>query len=165
MNRLLSLLLAVAFLAPAAARAQVGVNIQLGLPVAPPMVVVQPGVQVVENYDEEVFFTGGWYWVRRDGRWWRARQPRASFVYVEPRRVPVALVRIPPGQYRHWNHERHQAWKEQQRAEKHAYKAEQRHERHERELAREHEREREHERHEHERGHEHEHGHEHHDGR
>ena len=162
MKRLLSFLLAVAFLAPAAARAQVGVNIQLGLPAAPPMVVVQPGVQVVENYDEEVFYTGGWYWVRRDGRWWRARQPRAAFVYVEPRRVPPAIVRLPPGQYRHWNHEKHQAWKEQQRADKHAWKAErraekrawkeERHERHERERERE-------------REHRHDHGHDHHDGR
>ncbi|HYS82891.1 MAG TPA: hypothetical protein VEM76_19460 [Anaeromyxobacteraceae bacterium] len=152
MNRLLALLLAVAFLAPAAARAQVGVNIQLGLPAAPPMVVIQPGVQVVENYDEEVFFSGGWYWVRRDGRWWRARQPRAAFVYVEPRRVPPAIVRLPPGQYRHWNHEKHQAWKAERRAEKqawkadkHAWKAEERHERHERERDRQERHEREHE--------------------
>jgi hypothetical protein len=171
MNRLLSLLLALAFLAPAAARAQVGVNIQLGLPAAPPMVVVQPGVQVVENYDEEVFYTGGWYWVRRDGRWWRARQPRAEFRYVEQRRVPVTIVRVPPGQYRQWNHEKHQAWKEQQRADKHAWKAEQRADKHARKEER-HERARGPERGPmHERGPERgpdrgpERGHEHHDGR
>ncbi|MBL8940196.1 MAG: hypothetical protein JNM69_36955 [Archangium sp.] len=30
---------------------------------APPaLVVVQPGVQVVEDFDEEVFFVDGWYW-------------------------------------------------------------------------------------------------------
>ncbi|HVI73816.1 MAG TPA: hypothetical protein VM683_02430 [Anaeromyxobacteraceae bacterium] len=137
MKRLIALTALVLSLAPLAARAQVGVNmnIQLGLPVAPPMVVVQPGVQVVENYDEEVFYTGGWYWVRRDGRWWRAREPRATFVYVEPRRVPPGLVRIPPGQYRHWNKERAKAerreWKEARKAEKHAWKEERREERHE----------------------------------
>ena len=148
-------------------------NIQLGLPAAPPMVVVQPGVQVVENYDEEVFYTGGWYWVRRDGRWWRARQPRAEFRYVEQRWVPVSIVRVPPGQYRHWNHERNQAWKAQQRADKHAWKAEQRADKHAWKEQR-HERERGpvrgpvYERGPvHERGPErgHEHGHEHHDGR
>src|SRR5512135_1414386 len=89
-------------LAPTSPRAEVDVRIQLGLPVAPPLVVVRPGIQVVEDYDEEVFFTGGWYWARRGPYWYRARGPRATFVMVEPRRVPVALVRLPPGQYRHW---------------------------------------------------------------
>ena len=116
MKRLIALTALVLSLAPLATRAQVAdVRIRLGLPVAPPLVVVQPGVQVVENYDEEVFYTGGWYWVRRDGRWWRARQPRASFVYVEPRRVPPALVRIPPGQYRHWRREEAHAERREER--------------------------------------------------
>jgi hypothetical protein len=125
---------------PSAARAQVGVQIQVGLPVAPPLVVVQPGVQVVENYDEEVFFTGGWYWVRRDGAWYRARSPRANFVYCHPRYVPARLVRIPPGQYRHWNRERahaeRQAWKDHEKRERREWKEarkQEKHERHERE--------------------------------
>lgn len=130
MKRLLALAALALSLAPLAARAQVAVNIQLGLPAAPPLVVVQPGVQVVENQDDEVFFTGGWYWVRRDGRWWRAREPRARFVYVEPRYVPQRLVRIPPGQYRHWRHEEakaeRRAWKEQRKEERREWKEERR---------------------------------------
>lgn len=132
MKRLIALTALVLSLAPLAARAQasMNMNIQLGLPVAPPLVVIQPGVQVVENYDEEVFYTGGWYWVRRDGGWWRARQPRASFAYVEPRRVPPTLVRIPPGQYRHWNREQAKAerreWKERRKEEKHEWKEDRR---------------------------------------
>jgi hypothetical protein len=113
---------------PGSARAQVAVQIHVGLPVAPPLVVVQPGVQVVENYDEEVFFTNGWYWVRRDGGWYRARAPRAAFVYVEPRRVPVTLVRIPPGQYRHWRREDHHEWKEHRKAERREWKEARKHE-------------------------------------
>jgi hypothetical protein len=144
-----ALALAVSLL-PAAARAQVDVNIRLGLPVAPPLVVVQPGVQVVENYQEEVFFTNGWYWVRRDDRWWRARTPRATFVYVEPRYVPRAIYRLPPGQYRHWHHEQAKAerreWKEHEKAERKAWKAERKHEQHER-----HEHEHEHGHHGHDR--------------
>jgi hypothetical protein len=106
-------LLALAMLSlPVAARAQVGMHIRVTLPAAPPLVVVQPGVQVVEDQDEEVFFANGWYWVRRDEVWYRAPGPHAAFVYVEPRRVPVALVRIEPGHYRHFHHERdeHRGW-------------------------------------------------------
>jgi hypothetical protein len=106
-------------LAPSAARAEVHVNIDVGLPVAPPLVVVQPGVQVVENWHEEVYLVNGWYYVRRDGGWYRARRPHAAFAWCEPRRVPVALVRMPPGQYvRYQRHERNHERKEWKHAEK-----------------------------------------------
>ncbi len=118
-------------LAPAAASAQVGVHIDVGLPAAPPLVVVQPGIQVVEDWHEEVFYTRGWYWVRRDGYWYRARAPRATFVYVEPRRVPVALVRMPPGHYKHWRKAEakaeRKAWKQHEKAERKAWKEERKH--------------------------------------
>lgn len=136
MKRLVALTALLLSLTPFAARAQMAdVNIHIGLPAAPPLVVVQPGVQVVENYDEEVFFTSGWYWVRRDGRWWRARQPRATFMYVEPRYVPARLVRIPPGQYRHWHREQAKAerreWKAERKGERRAWKEARREERRE----------------------------------
>jgi hypothetical protein len=88
---------------PAAARAQVGVHIDIGLPVAPPLVVVQPGIQVVEGFNEEVFFSGGWYWCRRGNAWYRARTPQAHFVWVDSRHVPMALQRVPAGRYRNWH--------------------------------------------------------------
>ena len=140
---------------PSFARAQVGVQIHVALPAAPPLVVVQPGVQVVENHEEEIFFTNGWYWVRRDGAWYRARSPRAAFVWVEPRRVPVAIYRTPPGQYRYWRHEQHVARKlereEAQRREMKEARNEARREAHEREQERRAEqREREHHEHHHE---------------
>jgi hypothetical protein len=124
----LSLALALSALAPSAAPAQVDVQINIGLPVAPPLVVVEPGVQVVEDYDDEVFVTGGWYWARRGPYWYRARTPQATFVRVQPRYVPARLVRIPPGRYKHWHKERvkaeRRAWKEHEKAEKRAWKAE-----------------------------------------
>lgn len=111
---------AAAALAPSPARAEVHVNIDVGLPVAPPLVVVQPGVQVVENWHEEVYFASGWYWVRRDGGWYRARHPRAAFAWCAPRRVPVSLVRMPPGQYvRYQRHERNHDRKEWKHEHKH----------------------------------------------
>ena len=70
--------------------------------VAPPMVQVQPGVMVVQDYDEEVFFVGGRYWMRGgDGRWYRANDCHGGWVVVEPRVVPATIVRLPPGHYRH----------------------------------------------------------------
>src|SRR4051812_35198732 len=123
MKKIASLLALAMLSLPVAARAQVGVQIQVALPAAPPLVVVQPGVQVVEDQDEEVFFTNGWYWVRRDDAWYRARGPRATFVYVASRRVPVVLARMPPGHYRHWR-------REHARAERAAFREHEHHESH-----------------------------------
>jgi hypothetical protein len=83
----------------------VGIRIELGLPVAPPLVVIQPGIQVVEGFGEEVFFHRGWYWCRRPDGWYRSRSPRARFGWIDVRRVPGALVRMPEGRYRNWHHE------------------------------------------------------------
>jgi hypothetical protein len=105
--RLAAVLLAAGALAPTAAQAGVNVGIHIDLPAAPPLVVVQPGVRVVEDCDEEVYFASGYYWVRRDHGWYRSRRPRATFVFVEPRVVPVAVARMPPGRYVRYRGERH----------------------------------------------------------
>jgi hypothetical protein len=99
--------------APSAATAQIyaSTSVQVGLSpikigqpaVLPPLVVVQPGVQVVQDLDEEVFFVGDYYWARRAGAWYRTRDHRAYWAPVEPRWVPVALGRIPAGYYRYWH--------------------------------------------------------------
>jgi hypothetical protein len=91
------------FLLAAAAPAQAQLRIQVILPtVLPQLVVVEPGVQVVPDIDEEVFFSDGYYWVRRDDRWYRARDYRSEWRYVEVRRVPDTIVRFEPGRYRRW---------------------------------------------------------------
>ncbi len=92
-------------LGTATAQAQINVQIDIGLPPAPPLVVIQPGVQVVEGFQEEVFFDRGWYWCRRPDGWYRAHTPHERFEWVEVHRVPRALVRIPPGHYRNWHHD------------------------------------------------------------
>src|SRR5215472_2069595 len=87
------------------ARAQVRVEIAvptIRFEVAPPLVVVSPGVQVVPEYEEEVFFVDGWYWYRTGPYWYRTRDHRGGWVVVERRYVPVALVKIPPGHYKHY---------------------------------------------------------------
>jgi hypothetical protein len=107
-------------LCPAVARAQVGIRIELGLPVAPPLVEIQPGIQVVEGFPEEVFFHRGWYWCRRPDGWYRSRSPRARFEWIEGRRVPPALIRVPAGRYRNWRHDaRSMERREERREERH----------------------------------------------
>jgi hypothetical protein len=117
-----------ALVVPAPARPQVAFQMQVnvGLPPQPPLVVVQPGIQVVENWNEEVFVTSGYYWVHRDDRWYRAPGPHATFVYVEPRHVPPGLTRLPPGHYKHYRKEQakaeERARKEHEKAERKASK-------------------------------------------
>ena len=82
MTKLALSLVAILAFAPLA-QAQVSLRINLGLPVAPPLVYIQPGVQVVEGYGEEVFFYGGWYWCRRPGGWYRARFNFRSRIVIE----------------------------------------------------------------------------------
>ena len=103
MKRIARLLVRGSFLAallmlpfvPSPTNAQVSVQIQLGVPLppSPTLVVIQPGVQVVAGYPEEVFFQGGYYWLRRDAGWYRSSRPDAPFVVVESHSVPPVLVK------------------------------------------------------------------------
>ena len=90
-------------LVPIDALAQVQVTV--GLPLvrfetAPPLVVVMPGIQVVENYDEEIYVVGGWYWMRRDNVWYRTHNHRGGWALVERGSVPTRIVTLQPGKYR-----------------------------------------------------------------
>ena len=111
-HRMRTLIVALGLLAlplAVAAPAQAQVHIQVVLPrVLPPLVIVEPGVQVIEDMDDEVFFSGGYYWVRRDDRWYRTRDHTAQWRYVEVRRVPGGIVRYEPGHYRRWKRAEHQ---------------------------------------------------------
>jgi hypothetical protein len=106
MKNLVRGLLVAAVLCGGAALAQVQVTV--GFPTIhfeapPPLVVVDTGVQVVPDQEQEVFFTNGWYWTRSDdGRWYRSRN-NWRWQPVAFRRVPLRLVRIPHGHYRRWH--------------------------------------------------------------
>jgi hypothetical protein len=89
------------------AHAQVTAEVVVAAPtihfdVAPPLVVVSPGVMVVQDYGEEIFFTGGWYWYRSGPIWYRTHDFRGGWVVAPRGYVPARLVRLPPGQYRHF---------------------------------------------------------------
>ena len=125
---------ALVVLASAGARADavLQTSITIALPtVLPRLVVVEPGVQVVEDLDEEVFFVDGWYWARRGDLWYRARDHRRAWVYVEPRQVPPGLQRIPPGHYRRFRKAEWKAMKAEERARRRAVREEEKERRHE----------------------------------
>ena len=86
--------------------AQVHVDIELPRIVfsaPPPLVVISPGVQVVEDNDDEVFFVDNYYWHRRDGRWFRNQTHNGTWVVVEERLVPRPIFGFAPGSYRRWH--------------------------------------------------------------
>jgi hypothetical protein len=67
----------------------------------PDLVEVSPGVQVVADYDEPVFYTDGFYWRFYDGGWYRSNNYAAGWAYYE--RPPVTVLRIErPYAYAHY---------------------------------------------------------------
>ncbi|HQR29417.1 MAG TPA: hypothetical protein PLL32_03335 [Anaeromyxobacteraceae bacterium] len=109
---------------PAAAQVSLRVDLGVPLPPSPTLVVVQPGIQVVVGYPEEVFYVGNHYWLRRDQGWYRSIHPRTGFVFVAPSRVPPGLARLPPGHYKNYSKAQakadRDAWKAEKKAAKHA---------------------------------------------
>lgn len=79
-------------------------DLRVALPQTHELVELQPGVQVIPEFDLEVFFTGGAYWLRTDGAWYTARRAAASatFTPVDARNVPAALARLPVGSHLHF---------------------------------------------------------------
>lgn len=75
--------------------------------VMPPLVVVQPGISVVRDWDHEVFYADGYYWARQDRTWYRTRDHRGGWGRVEGRYVPGAIAQSPPGRYRHYRGDGH----------------------------------------------------------
>ncbi len=86
--------------------AGVSVGIGINLPVytfaAPPPTVVIPGtyVYVAPEADVDILFYHGFWYRPYEGRWFRARGYDGPWTYMEPGRVPHALVELPPD-YRH----------------------------------------------------------------
>ena len=66
----------------------------------PDLVYVSPGVQVIADYNEPIFYSDGYYW-RNDGRiWYRSHHHRGGWVAAPP---PAAVMRIDrPRAYAHY---------------------------------------------------------------
>jgi hypothetical protein len=115
------LLLSAPVFAPEA-QAQISINLRWNTP--PPLVEVAPGVQVVENHDEEIFVSEGHYWVERDGRWYWSVDHHGRWALVPRERVPVFIREHRRGQFRHWRRVR----AEERREERHEVRQEERRE-------------------------------------
>jgi len=67
----------------------------------PDLVEVSPGVQVVADYDDSVFYSDGFYWRYDNGGWYRSNNYAGGFVYWNA--PPAAIISInEPYRYRHY---------------------------------------------------------------
>jgi hypothetical protein len=55
------------------------------------LVYAAPGVQVIADYDEPIFYSDGYYWRQSGGGWYRSTYYTGGWVWATP---PVAVVRI-----------------------------------------------------------------------
>jgi len=66
----------------------------------PDLAYVAPGVYVIANYDEPIFYADGFYWYSYDGAWYRSRYYTGGWTYASP---PYAVARISqPYAYRYY---------------------------------------------------------------
>ena len=57
----------------------------------PDLVYVSPGVHVIADYEEPVFYSHGYYWRYYNGVWFRSHMWNGGWAYASP---PRALLRI-----------------------------------------------------------------------
>lgn len=95
------LTLATVLLCPAPGRAGVDVNINIGLPAVvvaePPEMIVVPQTMVyfAPGVEADLYFSVGFWWTPKGGRWFRARAYNGPWTVIESRHVPVEIVRLP----------------------------------------------------------------------
>ena len=66
----------------------------------PELVEVEPGVQVIVDYDEPVFYSDNYYWRENGGVWYRSSYHNRGWVTAQP---PVVIGRISTRErYRHY---------------------------------------------------------------
>lgn len=66
----------------------------------PDLVAVSPGVHVIADYDEPIFFADGFYWWFVDGYWYRSTYYTGGWVFVATP-PPLVLGIRSPLLYRH----------------------------------------------------------------
>ena len=69
------------------------------------LVYVAPGVQVIADYDEPIFYSDNFYWRFDGGTWYRSPHYNGGWVHQNP---PPALLRI--DEPRRYVHYRPQGW-------------------------------------------------------
>jgi hypothetical protein len=95
-------------------RADIDVRINIGNAPPAPRLVFQArpherfypgqGIYVVDDPrmgDYDCFRYGGFYWMFRDGYWYRSPSWRSRFVVIHPRYVPAVFYQMPPTRWKH----------------------------------------------------------------
>lgn len=59
--------------------------------VAPDLVYVSPGVQVIADYDEPIFYSDGFYWRETNGVWYRSSYHTHGWIYAAPPRAVIGI--------------------------------------------------------------------------
>lgn len=69
----------------------------------PQLVEVSPGIWVVEDNPEPVFYDDGYYWRYNSGIWYRSHYHNSGWVHMGHHQVPRTVIQINrPGQYVHY---------------------------------------------------------------
>ena len=71
----------------------------------PDLVYAAPGVQVIADYDEPIFFSDSYYWRFYGGSWYRSTYYTGGWIYATPP-APVLLIERPHA----YVHYRPQGW-------------------------------------------------------
>jgi hypothetical protein len=66
----------------------------------PGLVEVEPGIGVVPDIAQEVFFVDGWYWCYWHGRWFHSCTWQGAWSAALP---PPRIAAFPHGRYSHWH--------------------------------------------------------------
>lgn len=107
------LALLLVFVTSGPAFSEVNVNVHIGPPdvviAGPPEMVVVPRTMVyfAPGVAVDLFFSAGYWWTPKDGRWYRARSYDGPWRVVAYRAVPASIVRIPKNYRKVYAHERH----------------------------------------------------------
>jgi hypothetical protein len=65
----------------------------------PDLVYVEPGVSVIADYDEPIFYADGFYWWYFGTTWYRSTYYTGGWIVASP---PAVILRIEPHKYRHY---------------------------------------------------------------
>ncbi|MBI5446761.1 MAG: hypothetical protein HY900_36805 [Deltaproteobacteria bacterium] len=109
---------------PVPAEAGVDVDVHIGVPPPPPpppppvpvfvvpepeTLILIPGTRLyfAPGLSVDLLFVDGYWWTEREGRWFRARQPRGPWTFVDRRRVPRQVIVLPPDYREVYRKEKH----------------------------------------------------------
>jgi hypothetical protein len=68
---------------------------------APELVVISPGVQVIADLDEPIFYSGSYYWRNQGGFWYRSTSHTQGWARVEVAPVEIRAIDRPSAYVRY----------------------------------------------------------------